>query len=291
MRIVRWSGADPTVVHFGLWIDDMIADAGPAEDAGLAPGSGLEGLFAGGPQALLDLEARAVTRKRYPVAECRLHAPLVRPGKILAVGLNYRAHAEEQNQEAPERPRLFLKPASAIVGPGEDIVIPSFCEHADPEVELAIVIGKAARNVKPTRARSHIAGFTILNDVTDRRAQKRDVQYARAKGFDTFCPIGPAIVTKDEIADPQDLAIRLSVDGEERQSDRTSAMVHSIKELVSYASQGMTLEPGDVIATGTPSGVGVFRDPKVFLEPGQTIRCEIEGIGVLENRVTKEESA
>ncbi|MBZ0268963.1 fumarylacetoacetate hydrolase family protein, partial [bacterium] len=183
-----------------------------------------------------------------------------------------------------------LKPSSAIVGPEDDIVIPSFCEHTDPEVELAVVIGKRAKNVKRSRAGLHIAGYMIVNDFTDRKTQKDDVQYSRAKGFDTFCPMGPAVVTKDEVPSPGALSIRLSVDGEVRQDANTSDLIHDVKDLVAYASRGMTLEPGDVIATGTPSGVGVFRDPKVFIRAGQTIRCEIEGLGELSNRVRGEDA-
>jgi len=289
VRIVRWTGPEAREPRFGLWIEDMIADAGTPQEAGLAAGSGLEGLLAGGANALMELESRAVSRTRRPRSEVRLLAPLVRPSKILAAGLNYRAHAREQGKEPPERPRLFLKPSTAIVGPEDDIVIPSFCRHPDPEVELAVVIGKQAKNVKASRAGLHIAGYMVLNDFTDRKVQKDDVQYSRAKGFDTFCPMGPAIVTRDEVPDPGNLTVRLSVDGEVRQEAGTSDLIHGVKELVAYASRGMTLEPGDVIATGTPSGVGVFRDPRVFISPGQTIRCEIDGIGVLENRVRKEE--
>lgn len=289
MRIVRWTPREENAPRFGLWIDDMIADAGTAEEAGLPAGAGAEGLLSGGAQALMDLEARAVSRSRRPRGEVRLLAPLVRPTKVLAVGLNYRAHAEEQGKQPPETPRLFLKPPSAIVGPEDEIVIPSFCEHADPEVELAVVIGKRAKNVSATRAGLHIAGYMVLNDFTDRQVQKADVQYSRAKGFDTFCPMGPAIVTKDEVPDPGALRIRLWVDGELRQDSNTSDLIHGVKELVAYASRGMTLEPGDVISTGTPSGVGVFRDPEVFIRPGQTIRCEVEGLGALENPVRGEQ--
>ena len=291
MRIVRWSEPGSSEARFGLWIDDMIADAGPAEEMGLPEGSGAEALFAKGPSGLMDLEGRAVTRTRRPASEVRLLPPLVRPSKIVCLGLNYREHAEEQGKEPPETPMIFLKPPSAIVGPGDEIVIPSFCEHGDPEVELAIVIGKQAKQVPAKQARSFVAGYTILNDFTDRKVQKRDVQYGRAKGFDTFCPIGPAVVTKDEVSDPQNLSIKLSVDGEVRQDARTSSLIHGINDIIAFVSAGITLEPGDVIATGTPSGVGVFRDPKVFIEDGQRITCEIESLGVLENVARKEKAA
>ena len=287
MRIVRWSegGAAP---RFGLLLDGMVADAGTAEELGLAPGAGTEALLAKGLGALMDLEARAVVRQRRPVGDVRLHAPLVRPSKIFCVGLNYRAHAEEQGKTAPPRPRLFLKPPSAIVGPQDDIVLPAACRHGDPEVELAVVIGKPAKKVPAGKAMSVVAGYMVLDDFTDRKAQKDDVQYSRAKGFDTFCPIGPALVTKDEVADPGTLHIRLWVDGELRQDGSTADLVHGIESLIEYLSESITLEPGDVLATGTPCGVGVFRDPPVFIEEGQTVRCEVEGIGVLENRVRRE---
>jgi len=287
MRIVRWTEEDGAEPRFGLWIEDMIADAGTAEEAGLAPGSGAEGLFAKGPSALLGLEARAVTRTRRPRPEVKLHAPIVRPSKIVALGLNYKEHAAEQGKEPPAEPRLFFKPPSAIIGPEDEIVMPEFCRHGDPEVELAFVIGKRAKKVPRAKAMRYIAGFTLVNDFTDRRIQKSDIQNARAKGFDTYCPMGPAVVTKDEVK-PGDLAIRLWVDGELRQDARTSSLIHDVEAILEFVTQGITLEPGDVVATGTPSGVGVFRDPKVFIEDGQTIRCEIEGIGVLENRVRQE---
>ncbi len=288
MRIVRWSEPGSEEVRLGLWIEDMIADAGTAEELGLPAGSGAEAVLAGGPQALLDMEGRAVTLTRRPRTDVKLHSPIVRPSKIVCLALNYRDHAEEQAKEASAEPRYFLKAPSAIVGPEDDIVIPSFCHHADPEVELAIVIGKKTKGVSAKRARRHIAGYTILNDVSERKLQKRDVQNCRAKGIDTFCPLGPALVTKDEISNPDDLLIRLSVDGEVRQDARTSQMERSVGEIVEFISRTMTLEPGDVISTGTPSGVGVFRDPKVFLEAGQLVKCEIEGLGSLDNRVTQE---
>jgi acylpyruvate hydrolase len=288
MRIVRWADPESRSPRFGLWIDDMIADAGPAEELGLSPGAGVEELVAKGTPALMNLESRAVTRKRHPRSEVRLLAPFVRPSKILCLGLNYREHAEEQGKAAPETPRLFLKPASAIIGPEDEVVVPHFCRHADPEVELAFVIGRRAKRVPAAQAMNYVAGYTILNDVTDRKIQKHDVQNCRAKGFDTFCPIGPAFVTKDEVRTPGDLAIRLSVNGEPRQDARTSSLIHGVEQILEFASAGITLEPGDVVATGTPSGVGVFRDPPIFLADGDSVRCEIESVGVLENRIRLE---
>jgi acylpyruvate hydrolase len=266
----------------------MVADAGTPEELALPAGSGLEALLARGLPALLELEARAVVRGRRPVSDVRLHAPLVRPSKIVCVGLNYRAHAEEQGKKPPEKPRLFLKAPSAIIGPVDDIVLPSFCRHGDPEVELGVVIGKRAKRVRAAKALAHVAGYLVLNDFTDRKAQKDDIQYGRAKGFDTFCPIGPALVTKDLVGDPAKLAIKLWVDGELRQDATTADLVHDVAALIEYITEGITLEPGDVIGTGTPSGVGVFREPPVFIQEGQTVRCEIEKIGVLENRVRRE---
>jgi acylpyruvate hydrolase len=286
MRIVRYSeaGSPP---RFGLLLDGMVADAGAADELGMPPGAGVEALLAKGLSALLDLEARAVVRARRPAADVRLLAPLVRPSKIVCVGLNYRSHAAEQGIEPPRVPRIFLKPPSAIIGPGDDIVPPSFCETVDHEVELAVVIGRRARGVKAAKALACVAGYTILNDVTDRRTQKEDVQYTRGKGFDTFCPIGPAIATRDAIPDPARLRVRLWVDGALRQDAPTSDLVHDVGALIEFITAGITLEPGDVIATGTPAGVGVWRKPPVFLGDGQTVRCEIEGIGVLENRVRR----
>jgi 2,4-diketo-3-deoxy-L-fuconate hydrolase len=290
MRIVRWSdpGAAP---RFGLLLDGMVADAGSPEDLSVPSDAGLEALLARGLPALLDLEARAVVRSRRPLSEVQLHAPLVRPSKIVCVGLNYRRHAEEQGKTPPEKPRLFLKAPSAIVGPADDIVLPSFCRHGDPEVELGVVIGRRAKRVPAARALSHVAGYVVLNDFTDRKAQKDDIQYGRAKGFDTFCPIGPALVTKEVVGDPGRLSIKLWVDGELRQDATTADLVHDVGALIEYITEGITLEPGDVIGTGTPSGVGVFRDPPVFIQEGQTVRCEIEKIGVLENRVRREAEA
>ncbi len=269
----------------------MIADAGTAPELGIPPGSGVEALLAKGQVALEQLESRAVTRRRHPRADVRLLAPLARPSKVLCLGLNYVEHAREQGKEPPKSPVVFLKPPSSIAGPEDDVLVPPFCRHVDHEIELAFVIGKRAKNVPKEKARSFVAGYMVVNDVTDRRIQKEEIQNSRAKGFDTFCPMGPALVTTRELRDPGDLLLRLTVDGEVRQEARTSSLIHSVDDVLSFLSQAMTLEPGDVVATGTPSGVGVFRDPKVFLEDGQVVRCEIEGIGAIENRFRFEGAA
>jgi 2-keto-4-pentenoate hydratase/2-oxohepta-3-ene-1,7-dioic acid hydratase in catechol pathway len=288
MRIVRWAETGSQEARFGLWIDDMIADAGTAAECGVPEGAGVEALLGRGMMALEQLESRAVTRRRLPRSGVHLLPPLARPTKIFCLGLNYLDHAREQGKQPPPSPVVFMKPPSSITGPHDDIVLPPFCQHVDHEIELAFVIGKRAKNVPAARARSHIAGYLVLNDVTDRKIQKDEVQNSRAKGFDTFCPLGPALVTANEVSDPGNLLLRLSVDGVVRQEARTSNMIQSVEKILEFLSRGLTLEPGDVVATGTPAGVGVFRDPKVFLEDGQVVRAEIEGLGILENRVRRE---
>ncbi|NLG85507.1 MAG: fumarylacetoacetate hydrolase family protein [Firmicutes bacterium] len=206
--------------------------------------------------------------------EVRLLAPVM-PSKVVAVGLNYRDHAMEMGEEIPKEPRIFLKPSTSVIGPGEAIVLPSMSRRVDYEAELAVVIGRAARHVRPEEASSYILGYTCLNDVTARDLQKKDVQWTRSKSFDTFCPLGPAIETE---LDPRDLAIVARVNGVVRQSSRTANLIFSVPELLSFISQVMTLLPGDVIATGTPPGVGP-------LSPGDRVEIEIEGIGTLANPV------
>ncbi|MBM4466013.1 MAG: DUF2437 domain-containing protein [Chloroflexi bacterium] len=208
------------------------------------------------------------------LTEVSLLAPC-QPTKIVAVGLNYRTHAAEAGMDVPPEPLLFFKPPSSVIGPLEPIVHPVLSQQVDYEGELAVVIGRRARNVTPAKARDFVLGYTCGNDVTARDLQRRDDQWTRAKGFDTFCPLGPCIVTD---LDPTHLAIRTRVNGEIRQSATIADMVFSVAELISYVSQVMTLEPGDVILTGTPSGVGP-------LQPGDVVEVEIEGIGTLRNPV------
>ncbi len=206
----------------------------------------------------------------------RFLAP-VQPSKIIAVGLNYRDHAREMGLEPPGEPILFMKPATAVIGPFDEIRYPSQSSRVDYEAELAVVIGTACRNVRASQAKDCILGYTCLNDVTARDLQAKDGQWTRAKSFDTFAPIGPWIAT--DIEDPHALSITARLNGEVKQSSNTSNLIFSVFELVEFISSVMTLKPGDVIATGTPSGVGPML-------PGDEIAIEIEGIGVLSNRVS-----
>jgi 2-keto-4-pentenoate hydratase/2-oxohepta-3-ene-1,7-dioic acid hydratase in catechol pathway len=218
------------------------------------------------------------------IAEAELLAPLPRPGKVVAIGRNYREHQNEEGVEPPPAPLVFSKWPSSVVGPGAEVCWdPTLTAQVDYEAELAVVIGAVARDVTVADALEHVFGYTCLNDVSARDIQFGDGQWVRGKSLDTFCPMGPAIVTTDEIPDPQDLAISCTVDGERLQDSRTSAMYFGVAEIISYCSRSFTLEPGDVIATGTPGGVGVFRDPPRFLADGNRMVVEIERIGRLEN--------
>jgi 2-keto-4-pentenoate hydratase/2-oxohepta-3-ene-1,7-dioic acid hydratase in catechol pathway len=204
--------------------------------------------------------------------------------KIVCVGLNYRDHAGESGAEAPKAPLLFGKFANTLCGDGDAIVLPDGIGHVDAEAELAVVIGEVARAVPVERALEVVAGYTCANDVSARDAQFGDGQWFRGKGFDTFCPVGPAIVPAADL-DPGGLRIEQRLNGETLQDSRTSNLIFGVPELVSYVSHAVTLEPGDLILTGTPEGVGVFREPKVTLRPGDVVEVEIEGIGVLRNPV------
>jgi len=223
-----------------------------------------------------------------------LLAPIPKPLKnVFCVGRNYAEHIAEgdraQNQKvgATEHPVFFTKPPTSVVPPdGDVLIIPDVSTSIDYEVELAVVIGKAGRNIAKADAMDHVFGYTILNDVTARDVQRRHGgQYFKGKGLDGSCPIGPAIVTADEISDPQALSIGLKVNGDQRQDGNTKDMIFDIPTLIASLSEGLTLEPGDLIATGTPSGVGYAMDPPQFLKDGDTVVCEIEGIGTLSNTV------
>ncbi|MCC5576739.1 fumarylacetoacetate hydrolase family protein [Microtetraspora sp. AC03309] len=216
-----------------------------------------------------------LTGERYPLAEVRIVAPML-PSKVVAIGKNYAEHAREMGGEAPGEPLIFLKPSTSVIGPGEAIAYPGkLSQQVDYEGELAVVIGRLCRDVPVERAREVIFGYTCANDVTARDLQKQDGQWTRAKGFDTFCPLGPWIETD---LDPDDLALTTSVNGELKQSARTSLLLHDIPTLIAYVSSVMTLLPGDIILTGTPAGVGP-------MSVGDEVSVGIEGIGTLTNRV------
>ncbi len=206
--------------------------------------------------------------------------------KIICVGLNYSDHAEEQGVELPKAPLLFGKFSNTLCGDGDPIVLPDGVGHVDAEAELAVVIGATARGLTPANALEAVAGWTCANDVSARDAQFGDGQWFRGKGYDGFCPVGPRIVDRDEL-DPSDVAVVQRLNGEVMQASRTSWLIFGIPELVAYVSNVVTLEPGDLILTGTPDGVGVFRDPKVALAPGDVVEIEVEGIGVLRNEVRR----
>ena len=218
--------------------------------------------------------------------EARLHAPIARPGKIIAIGLNYEDHAAETGAEIPEKPIVFAKYANTVIGPGEPIRIPPITEQVDYEAELAVVIGQRAKDVLESEALDYVFGYTNANDVSSRDLQfSEGGQWTRSKSIDTFCPLGPYLATRDEVTDPQNLYIRAILNGEVVQDGTTSRMIFSVAELVSFLSQGMTLEPGDVIITGTPPGVGMARDPQLWMKPGDEVSIEIEGLGTLTNPV------
>lgn len=212
--------------------------------------------------------------RTYPLSQARLLAP-TEPSKIACVGRNYIDHAKEFDNVIPQEPLIFLKPSTAVIGPGDFVEYPTFATRVDYEGELAIVIGTKCRNVKAADFQDVVLGYTCLNDITERNLQRKDGQWTRGKGFDTFCPIGPWIVTD---LDPSDLHIRTRLNGEPRQDSRTSKLIFSLGRVIEHITAFMTLLPGDVIATGTPENVGPMR-------PGDTIEVEIDGIGILRNTI------
>jgi 2-keto-4-pentenoate hydratase/2-oxohepta-3-ene-1,7-dioic acid hydratase in catechol pathway len=214
--------------------------------------------------------------------------PIERPGKIICVGMNYRDHAAESGLEVPAQPVLFAKWPNGLVGPGEPIVLPPGCDEVDYEAELGVVIGARARGLDAAEALEAVAGYVCVNDVSARDLQFEDGQWTRAKSLDTFCPVGPRLVATNEVPDPQRLRIRCLVNGEALQDSSTEHMVFSVAEIVAFISETITLEPGDLIATGTPAGVGFTREPPIFLRPGDEVTVDIEGIGALTNPVARE---
>ena len=284
MRLIsfrRTDGGDGLGVTAGSrWVPapELLPD-GPASMAAL---------LLGGPGLRRALAAAAtpdrIAADGRPLDELDLLAPVPRPGKVVAIGRNYREHLEEEGAEAPPAPLIFSKWSSSVIGPGADIRWdPALTSKVDYEAELAVVIGRRARRVEAADALDFVLGYTCLDDVSARDLQFGDGQWIRGKSLDTFCPMGPVLVTADEIPDPQVLDISCRVNDEVMQQSNTSQMYFGVAAIVSHCSQAFTLEPGDVIATGTPGGVGVFRDPPVLLKDGDVVSVEIERIGRLTN--------
>lgn len=225
---------------------------------------------------------------RYSLDQVRIHAPIANPPRIFAIGLNYRDHAAESKMALPTTPVVFFKLHTSIIGPGEAIVIPKATTQPDYEAELAFVVGKGGYRIPASAWREHVYGFTIVNDVSARDVQFATSQWSMAKSFNTFCPLGPAIVTADEISDPHKLAIKLTINDEMLQSSNTREMVFGVPELVEYISSIAPLVPGDIVSTGTPGGVGLGRTPKRWLIPGESVTVSVEGLGSLTNPVAAE---
>jgi 2-keto-4-pentenoate hydratase/2-oxohepta-3-ene-1,7-dioic acid hydratase in catechol pathway len=253
-------------------------------------------LLAEGPPALARMQEtwrdhgeELLARLGVAADDLELLPPVERPGKIVAIGINYRSHAAEQGGEPPRSPVMFAKFPTALIGHRAEIAWdPGLTQAVDFEAELAVVIGRTARRVRVEQALDHVLGYACLNDVSARDLQYSDRQFVRAKSIDTFAPLGPALVTADEVGDPQALAIRCLVNDEVMQSASTADMVFGVAELIAFCAQAFTLEPGDIIATGTPAGVGWFREPKRMLRDGDEVVVEIERVGRLVNRCREE---
>lgn len=274
---------------------DGQTDIGIIEDEGVisltAAGyehDGMLSIIAGGQKALDEIHALTeAIAPHHRLKDVRLLAPIERPGKYLAIGMNYSKHIEEMGHaERPAHQYWFNKQTTCITGPF-DPIDPGVSKRLDYEVELGVVIGKLAKGVKAADALDHVFGYFVADDVSARDWQKHSPTFTMGKSFDTHGPIGPWIVTADEIADPQNLALRSFVNGEKRQESNTSNMLFPLAEQIEYLSTAFTLEPGDLIATGTPEGVGMAMDPPQFLQPGDVVRCEIDGIGAIENKVAE----
>lgn len=287
MRLLRFHGPGTAAPRLGLEVEEggEVVDLGEAEPA--LPRSMRAFLESGESGLAAARRALASGRHRLPRAGVRLLAPIDDPEKVICVGLNYRDHCLEQDVKVPKEPLIFSKFPSAIAGPFDDIVHPAESSEVDWEVELAAIIGKTGRHIQESVAMEHIVGFTVANDVSARDWQMRrnGRQWLLGKTFDTFCPIGPAIVTKDSVTDVHNLRIRCSVNGQLMQSSSTNQLIFRLPQLVAWVSQFVTLRPGDVLLTGTPPGVGVFRKPPMFLKPGDEVQCEIEELGTICNKV------
>jgi 2-keto-4-pentenoate hydratase/2-oxohepta-3-ene-1,7-dioic acid hydratase in catechol pathway len=245
----------------------------------------------GGPEALTRIasfQRQAPATAIMPLASVKLCAPIPKPPKILCMGLNYKDHAREAKRELPEFPVIFAKYWNTVIGPGDDIVLPKNSQKPDYEAEFAFVIGSGGRHIKAADWRKHVFGYMIVNDVSARDVQNSVSQWTMGKNFDTFAPMGPWVVTADEIADPHKLSITLTLNGEKLQDSNTSELIFKIPETIEYLASMMTLEPGDVVSTGTPAGVGFAHKPPKWLTPGADVVVRVEGLGELRNKCVAE---
>ncbi len=283
MKLVTFTRQDQP--RMGILLDSMgsILDLSVAEPK--LPTNMIDFLAAGEPAFSLARAAWAAAPANaiVPAGDATLLAPIPRPGKILCMGHNYLGHSATAPGSLPEFPNLFLKASSAVIGSGQPVMITSASSKVDYEGEFCFVIGRTARNVPESQAMDYVAGYTILNDVSARDYANRVSQWMVGKCFDTFAPLGPALVTKDEVPDPHNLELILTVNGEVRQHSNTGNTIFSIPFLIAYLSQVMTLEPGDVVSTGTPSGSGMGMNPPVFLKPGDVVVVKVEKVGELIN--------
>jgi 2-keto-4-pentenoate hydratase/2-oxohepta-3-ene-1,7-dioic acid hydratase in catechol pathway len=292
MKLVTFNaGKEP---RLGVVAGDQVVDLAAASDRRL-PADMLSFLAlgeAGIEEAKMSLEEGLRTRQSRPLNSVKLMAPVLNPSKVIAIGLNYMDHCREQKIEPPKAPVIFTKFPSSIVGQGDTIRWdPGLTQQVDYEAELAVVMGRTARRVSQAEALNYVAGYTILNDVSARELQFGDGQWIRGKSLDTFCPLGPYLVTRDEIPNPNNLVIRCIVNDQVLQDSTTAEMIFQVPFLIEYITRAFTLYPGDVITTGTPDGVGVFRNPKVFLKDGDMVTVEIEGLGQLTNPCAEESLA
>ncbi|HEY6609030.1 MAG TPA: fumarylacetoacetate hydrolase family protein [Candidatus Limnocylindria bacterium] len=267
----------------------VVADGGTIHDlAGVFEVHDVGEMLARG-ITVADVEDLRIRSDTFGPSDVTIHAPIPRPGKLICVGLNYHDHCREQSIEPPLYPMLFSKFTNAVADPGAPVTRPIATEMLDLECELAVVIGRRASRIGREDAASVIFGYTVVNDVTMRDLQREDRQWLRAKGSDGFAPMGPAVVTADELADTGDVRLRSSVNGETWQDSTTAEMIFDVATIVAFASRTITLEPGDVISTGTPAGVGHYQSVPRYLSDGDVMRCEIDGIGAIENTVVDED--
>ena len=286
MKLVTFALDEKT--RLGVLREDRIVDLAEAS-GGRLPADMLALLQQGEPALELAREIAANAASGPALAQVELLAPVPNPSKVVAIGLNYMDHCREQNIEPPQAPMIFAKFPTAVVGPGAVIRWdPALTRQVDYEAELAVVMGRTARRVSAAQALDYVAGYMNCNDVSARDLQFGDRQWVRGKSLDTFCPLGPWLVTRDEVPDPHALSIRCTVNGTVMQDSTTAEMIFDVPQLIEFASQAFTLLPGDVIATGTPDGVGVFRSPQIFLKEGDVVTVEVEGLGELTNHCVEE---